>query len=130
MLEFPLTPSFALGGGVPITPSSYTLWVPKTLAYIDPYTPGPSHPVGMNSLDFTGFILNFSSGRLGIETWSIPFSLIPFTFNIQNVLASIQSSIQGPSVDPSVGLGGTSTPFTAYRFVGGHIPPSTPFVGG
>ena len=44
-----------------------------------------------------------------------------------NITTSIPSPTLGPSVDPGVGLGGTTTPYLAHRFRSGHIPPSTPF---
>ena len=50
-------------------------------------------------------------------------------FSIPDINTSIVSPTPGPSVDPGVGLGGTTTPYLAHRFGSGHIPPSTPFVG-
>ena len=48
----------------------------------------------------------------------------PFIFSMPSIL----SPILGPSADPSVILGGITTPYPAHRFGSGHIPPSTPFV--
>ena len=48
----------------------------------------------------------------------------PFIFGMPSIL----SPILGPSMDPSVRLGGITTPYTAHRFGSGHILPSTPFV--
>ena len=51
-------------------------------------------------------------------------SLGPFIFGMPGIL----SPILGPSTDPGVRLGGIIAPYPAYRFVSGHIPPSTPFL--
>ena len=48
----------------------------------------------------------------------------PFIFGIPSIL----SHILGPSMDPGVGLGGITTPYSAHGFGNGHIPSSTPFV--
>ena len=50
-------------------------------------------------------------------------------FDMPNITTSILSSTPGPSADPGVLLGGTTTPFLTYRFGSGHIPSSTPFAG-
>ena len=51
-------------------------------------------------------------------------------FGIPDITTSILSPAPSLSADPSVGMGGTTTPCLAHRFGSGHIPPSTPFVGG
>ena len=51
-------------------------------------------------------------------------------FDMIDITTSILSPAPGPSADPSVGLGGITTPYLDHRFGSGHIPPSTPFVGG
>ena len=51
-------------------------------------------------------------------------SLGPFIFSMSSIL----SPILGPSMDPSVRLGGITAPYHAHRFVNGHIPSSTPLV--
>ena len=48
----------------------------------------------------------------------------PFSFGIPGVL----SHVLGPSMGPSVRLGGITAPYHAHGFVNGHIPSSTPFV--
>ena len=48
----------------------------------------------------------------------------PFIFGMPGIL----SPILGPSIDPSVRLGGITAPYRAHRFGNGHIPSSTPFV--
>ena len=47
-----------------------------------------------------------------------------------NITTSILSPTPGPSADPGVGLESTTSPYLVHRFESGHIPPSTPFVGG
>ena len=49
-------------------------------------------------------------------------------FGVPDITTSISSPAPGPSADPDVGLGGTTTPYLAHRFGSGDIPPSTPFV--
>ena len=51
-------------------------------------------------------------------------------FYMPDITSSISSPSLGPSADPGVGMGGTTTPYLSHRFRSGHIPPSTPFVGG
>ena len=49
-------------------------------------------------------------------------------FDMLDITTSIMSPTLGHSVDPGVGMGGTTTPYLAHIFGSGHIPPSTPFV--
>ena len=51
-------------------------------------------------------------------------------FDMLDITTSIPSPVLGPSADPSVGLGGTTTPYLAHRCRSGHIPSSTPFTDG
>ena len=51
-------------------------------------------------------------------------SLGPFILDMLGIL----SPVLGPSMDPSVRLGGITSPYRAHRFGSGHIPPSTPFM--
>ena len=48
----------------------------------------------------------------------------PFIFSMPGIL----SPVLGPSMDPSVKLGGIIAPYPTKRFGNGHIPSSTPFV--
>ena len=48
----------------------------------------------------------------------------PFIFGMLGIL----SPVLGPSTDPSVVLGGITTPYRAHRFGNGHLPSSTPLV--
>ena len=48
----------------------------------------------------------------------------PFILGMPGIL----SPILDPSADPSVRLGGITTPYRAHRFGSVHILPSTPFV--
>ena len=52
------------------------------------------------------------------------FILGPFIFGMLGIL----SLVLGPSMDPSVRLGGITAPYRARSFGNGHIPSSTPFV--
>ena len=49
-------------------------------------------------------------------------------FGIPDMTTSILSPTPGPSVDPGVGLGGTTSHYLAYRLRSGHIPSFTSFV--
>ena len=48
-------------------------------------------------------------------------------FDMFDITTSILSSTLGPSVDPGVGLGGTTTPYLTHRMGSGHIPSCNPF---
>ena len=48
----------------------------------------------------------------------------PFIFGILGIL----SPILGPSMNPSVEIGGITAPYRAHGFGNGHIPSSTPFL--
>ena len=74
-----------------------------------------------------------ASGILG--SWLLEYIYVlltsgPFMFCIPSITTSIMSHAPGPSADTGVGLWDTTTPYLAHRFRSGHIPPSTPFVGG
>ena len=69
----------------------------------------------------------FSSWPLGSRLLEYIYALLssgPFIFGMPGIL----SPVLGPSVDPSVRLGGITAPYPAHRFGSGHILPSTPFV--
>ena len=65
-----------------------------------------------------------------LEYIYVLLSLGPFMFSMHVITTSIPSPTLGPSVDHGVGMAGTKTPYVAHIFRSGHIPPSTPFVGG
>ena len=71
----------------------------------------------------TSFILGL---RL-LEYIYVLLSSVPFIFDIPDITTSIMSPTTGPSVDPGVGLGGTTAPFLFHRLKRGRIPSSTPF---
>ena len=50
-------------------------------------------------------------------------------FGMFDITTSIPSPAPGPSADPGVRLGGTTTRYLDCGFGSGHIPSSTPFVG-
>ena len=63
-----------------------------------------------------------------LEYIYVLLSSIPFMFGMNDITTSISSLASSPSVDPGVGLGGTTTPYLAHIFGSGHIPYSNPFV--
>ena len=71
----------------------------------------------------TSFIL----GSRLLEYIYVLLTMGLFMFGMPDITTSIPSPTLGPSVNLSVGLGGTITPYLAHRFGSGHIPSSTPF---
>ena len=68
-----------------------------------------------------------ASWPLGLRLLEYIYALLisgPFIF----VMPGILSPVLGPSMDPSVRLGGITAPYRAHRFGNGHIPFSTPFM--
>ena len=63
-----------------------------------------------------------------LEYIYVLLSLGPFMFGMPDITTSIPLPAPGPSTNPSVGMGGTTTPYLAHIFRSGHIPSSTPFV--
>ena len=57
-------------------------------------------------------------------------TLDPFMVGMPDITTSILSLATGPSANPGVGPVGTIAPYLVHRFGSGHIPTSTPFVGG
>ena len=55
-------------------------------------------------------------------------SLGHFMFGMPDITTSIPSPASGPSMNLSVVMGGTTSPYLDHRFVSVHIPPSNPFV--
>ena len=51
----------------------------------------------------------------------------PFMFGMPDITTIIPSPAPGPSIDPGVVLGGTTSPYISHIFRSGHIPSSTPF---
>ena len=76
---------------------------------------------------FLGVCYLCTSCPLGSQLLEYIYALLslgPFIFGILSIL----SPVLGPSIDPSVRLGGITAPYCAHRFGSGHIPSSTPFV--
>ena len=69
----------------------------------------------------------FLLGSMLLEYIYVLLSLGPFMFDMPDITTNISSPAPGPSADPSVGLGGTTSPYLDHRFKSGHIPSSTPF---
>ena len=69
-----------------------------------------------------------ASGILGswlLEYIYVLLSSDPFIFSMPGIL----SPILGLSMDPGVGLGEITAPYSAHGFGNGHITSCTPFVG-
>jgi hypothetical protein len=88
--------------------TSHSGIIPSMVAATTPFTPsaiGPSFSYGMPSLG-TSLVLSYSTSQtLGLGA------------------GSSNAPLQGH-------MGGTSTPFNAFPYGGGHIPPSSPSLGG
>jgi hypothetical protein len=98
--------------GSPVTPS-----VSATQPMVFSHSMGTNHFV-------------FLSGTLNHDTQPIPWASNPFYFGMIDMSFHFPSSISSSYVNPSFGSGGMMPPFSPFSFGGGHIPQTTPMVGG
>jgi hypothetical protein len=108
--------------GTPSTPTT------STVAVSDAYTSTMARPVvNVSSLawnPFGGF------GHLsGYNVQSIPMASISFYYGMPNLTSHLLTSIPDVGPNASLGLGGTTPPYTHFLFGGSHIPQTNPNLG-
>jgi hypothetical protein len=54
----------------------------------------------------------------------------PFSYGMPNFTSQFSSSIPAAGPNASIGLGGSTSPYTPFSFGGSQIPQMTPIMGG
>jgi hypothetical protein len=66
----------------------------------------------------------------GYNVQSIPMASSPFSYGMPNFTSQFSNSIPAAGTNASIGLGGTTPPYTPFSFGGTHVPQMTPTIGG
>jgi hypothetical protein len=66
----------------------------------------------------------------GYNVQSIPMASSPFSYGMPNFTSQFSNSILVAGPNASIGLRGTTPPYTPFSFGGNHVPQMTPTVGG
>jgi hypothetical protein len=116
------TPNPTIINGTPLTPISITV------AVMEAYTGTMARPLvnasSLPSNPFGGFV---HSPSYNVQT--IPMASSPFSYGIPNFTSYFSTAIQAAGHNASLGLGGTTPPYTPSLFSGSHIPQANPNVG-
>jgi hypothetical protein len=67
---------------------------------------------------------------LGYNVQSIPMASSPFSYGMPNFTSQFSNSIPAVGPNASIGLGGSTPPYTPFSFGGSQIPQMTPNMGG
>jgi hypothetical protein len=116
------TPNPTIINGTPSTPAAATVAVPEA------YTGTMARPVvnasSLASNPFGGF---GHSPSYNVQT--IPMASSPFSYGMPNFTSQFSTAIPAAGHNASLGLGGTTPPYTPSPFGGSHIPQVNPNVG-
>jgi hypothetical protein len=66
----------------------------------------------------------------GYNVQSIPMASSPFSYGMPNFTSQFSNSIPAGVPNASIGLGGSTPPYTPFSFGGSQIPQMTPNMGG
>jgi hypothetical protein len=67
---------------------------------------------------------------LGYNVQSIPMDSSPFSYGMPNFTSHFLNAIIVVGPNSSIGIGGTTPPYTPFSFGGSQIPQTTPNMGG
>jgi hypothetical protein len=116
------TPIPTIVNGTPSTPAT------ATVAVSEAYTSTMARPVvnasSLASNPFGGF-----GHSPGYNVQSIPMASSPFSYGMPNFTSQFSTAIPAVGPNASLGLGGTTPPYTPFPFGGSHIPQMNPNLG-
>jgi hypothetical protein len=116
-----LTPTIV--NGTPSTPSTIMVVVSEAPIITDACPIVNTQPIAANPFGSLGH-------SLGYNVQSIPTTSSPFSYGMPNFTSHFSNSIPTAGTNASIGLGGTSPPYTPFPFGGTHVPQTNPTVGG
>jgi hypothetical protein len=119
----PSTPTPTIVNGTPSTPST-TMVVMSGEPIITVARPiVNTQPISMNLFGSLGH-------SPGYNVQSIPMASSPFSYGMPNFTSQFSNSIPVVGPNASIGLGGTTPPYTPFSFGGTQVPQTTPTMGG
>jgi hypothetical protein len=116
------TPNPTIINGTPSTPATTTVAVLK--AYTSTMTRPIVNASSLASNPFGGF---GHSSSYNVHT--IPIASSPFSYGMPNFTSQFSNDILAVIHNTSLGLGGTTPPYTPFSFGGSYIPQANPNVG-
>jgi hypothetical protein len=99
-----------------------------TVTVLEAYTSTMAQPV-VNSSSLASNPFGGFGHSLGYNVQSIPMASSPFSYGMPNFTSQFSTSIPAAIPNASLGLGGTTPPYTPFPFGGYHIPQKNPNIG-
>jgi hypothetical protein len=116
------TPNTTIISGTPSTPAT------STVAVLEAYTGTMAQPIvnssSLSSNPFGGF-----DHLPSYNVQTIPMASIPFSYGMPNFTSQFSTAMPVIGHNSSLGLGGTTPPYTPSPFGGSHIPQANPNLG-
>jgi hypothetical protein len=119
----PSTPTPTIVNGTPSNPATTMVVVPKA-----PIITMDRPIVNVQYLALNRF--GYLGHSLGYNVQSIPMASIPFSYGMLKFTSRFSNSIPATGLNDSIGIGGTTPPYTPFSFGGSQIPQKTPNMGG
>jgi hypothetical protein len=119
----PLTSIPTIVNGTPSTPATFVVVVPEAPIVTIPRPIVNAHAIASNWFGSLGH-------SPGYNVQSIPMASSPFSYGMSNFTAQFLNSIPAAGPNASIGLGGSTPPYTPFSFGGSQIPQMTPNMGG
>jgi hypothetical protein len=116
------TPIPTIVNGTPLTPTTTTVAVLE--AYNSTMARSVVNASCLASNPFGGFVHSPS-----YNVQSIPMDSSPFSYGMPNFTSQFSTTILAVGPNTSLGLGGTTSPYTPFPFGGSHIPQTNPNIG-
>jgi hypothetical protein len=119
----PSTPTRNIVNGTPSTPSTTMVFLLEAPIINVAYPILNSQPISTNPFGSLGH-------SLGYNVQSILMASIPFSYGMPNFTSQFSNSTPVVGPHASIGIGGTTPPYTLFSFGGSQIPQTTPTMGG
>jgi len=119
----PSTPISTIVNGTPSTLATSMVVVPEVPIITMARPIVNAQATASNSFGYLGH-------SPGYNAQSIPMASSPFSYGIPNFTSQFSNSIQTVGPNASIGLGGSTPPYTPFSFGGSQIPQMTHIIGG
>jgi hypothetical protein len=119
----PLTPTPTIVNGTPSNPATTMVVVPEAPIITIAYPIVNAQSLALNPFGSLGHSPSYN-------VQSIPVPSSPFSYGMLNFTSQFSKSIPVVGPNASIGLGGTTPPYTPFSFCGYQIPQTTLNMGG
>jgi hypothetical protein len=121
--ESPSTSTTTIVNGTPLTPATTMVVVSEAPIITDVCPILNTQPISMNPFGSLGH-------SSGYNVQSIPMASSPFSYGMSNFTSQLSKSIPVVCPNASIGIRGTTPPYTPFSFGGTRVPQTNPTMGG